>query len=156
MVCLNASSIFLSGRIGEPSQVSVKHLKTGAMLVKFLKSKLEKHTAKIETTQDLRTKCLDKDMCGLLLKGAQKAPKYLKDAMQNLLKEFPDVAFAAVDASVLYVKNLEEYLPELQNGQPRFVFFKKLSGSLDKKAERLITSIAALPTNGVSYGQMSN
>jgi hypothetical protein len=34
--------------------------------------------------------------------------------------------------------------------------FSKVSGSVDSKGERLKTSIAALPTNGVSYGQMSN
>jgi len=149
-------TIFLSGSVGEPKQIPAKHLKTGAMLTKLLRSKLVPHAQKVETTQDLRSKCLDKDICGLLLKGTKKAPTYLKDAMQNLLKEFPNVAFAAVDSSVLYVKNLEEFLPELQDGQPRFVVFKKVSGSLEKGGDRLITSIAPLATNGVSYGQMSN
>lgn len=149
-------TIFLSGSVGEPKQIPAKHLKTGAMLTKLLRSKLVPHAVKVETTQDLRSKCLDKDICGLLLKGTKKAPTYLKDAMQNLLKEFPNIAFAAVDASVLYVKNLEEFLPELQDGQPRFVVFKKVSGSLEKGGDRLITSIAPLATNGVSYGQMSN
>jgi hypothetical protein len=149
-------TIFLSGAVGEPKQIPLKHLKTGKMLVKLLKARLEPHAAKIETTQDLRSKCLDKDICGLLLKGSTKAPPYLKDAMQNLLKDFPKVTFAAVDSSVMYVKNLEEYLPELENEQPRFVVFKKVSGSVDKEGARLITSIAPLPTNGVSYGSMSN
>jgi len=149
-------TIFLSGSVGEPKQIPAKHLKTGAMLTKLLRSKLVPHAQKVETTQDLRSKCLDKDICGLLLKGTKKAPTYLKDAMQNLLKEFPNVAFAAVDSSVLYVKNLEEFLPELQDGQPRFVVFQKVSGSLEKGGDRLITSIAPLATNGVSYGQMSN
>jgi len=136
-------TIFISGAVGEPKQIPSKHLKTGAMLAKGLRSKLVPHADKIETTQDLRTKCLDKDICGLLLKGTTKAPTYLKDAMQNLLKEFPNVSFASVDASVLYVKNLEEFLPELKDGQPRFVVFKKLSGSLEKGGDRLITSIAS-------------
>jgi len=149
-------TIFLSGAVGEPKQIPSKHLKTGAMLVKLLRSKLVPHAQKVETTQDLRAKCLDKDICGLLLKGEKKAPKYLKDAMQNLVKEFPLVSFASVDTSVLYVYNLEEFLPELKDGQPRFVVFKKVSGSLEKGGDRLITSIAPLPTNGVSYGQMSN
>lgn len=151
-------AMFLSGAVGEPKQIPVKHLKTGAMLVKLLRAKLVPHAAKIETTQDLRTKCLDKDICGLLLKGtSSKVPTYLKDAVQNLLKDFPNVALAAIDSSVLYVKNLEEYLPELSSEQPRFVVFKKVSGSLDSKDKaRLITSIAPLDTNGVSYGSMSN
>lgn len=126
------------------------------MLVKALKNLLEPKAEKIETTQDLRTRCLDKDMCGLLLKGSKTSPNYVKDAMLKLIAEHPKISFAAVDASVLFVQHLEEYLPELQNGQPRFVMFKKVSGSLDTKGERLKTSIAALPTNGVSYGQMSN
>jgi hypothetical protein len=131
-------------------------LKTGKMLVKALKNLLEPKAEKIETTQDLRTRCLDKDMCGLLLKGSKTSPNYVKDAMLKLIAEHPKISFAAVDTSVLYVKNLEEYLPELENQQPRFVMFQKVSGSVDTKAERLKTSIAALPTNGVSYGQMSN
>lgn len=149
-------TIFLSGAIGEPQQLPQKHLKTGNMLVKMLKGKLEKRTVKIETTQELRAKCLDQPVCGLLLKGKKEAPAYLKDAMQKLLKEFPDVAFASIDASVLYVLNLEEHLPELQAGQPRFVAFKKTGGSLAVGGDRLTTSIAALPTNGVSYVEMSN
>jgi hypothetical protein len=110
----------------------------------------------------LRTKCLDKDMCGLLLKGSKSSPNYVKDAMLKLISEHPqkNIAFAAVDTSVLYLKNLEEYLPELQSGQPRFVMFSKVSGAAGggekKGGERLKTSIAALPTSGVSYGQMSN
>ena len=149
-------TMFLSGAVGEPKQIPSKHLKTGPMLVKLLRAKLVPHAQKVETTQELRTKCLDKEICGLLLKGEKKAPKYLKDAMQNLLKEFPNVSFASVDASVLYVLNLEEFLPELKDGQPRFVVFKKVSGSTEKGGDRLITSIASLPSNGVSYGQMSN
>lgn len=150
-------TVFVSGAsVGEPKQIPAKHLKTGKMLAKVLRSQLEPHAAKIETTQDLRSKCLSQDICGLLLKGTKKAPPYLKDAMQNLLKEFPKVTFAAIDSSVLYVKNLEEHLPELANEQPRFVVFRKVSGSLEKSGGRLITSIAPLPTNGVSYGTMSN
>jgi hypothetical protein len=149
-------TIFISGATGEPKQIPSKHLKTGKMLAKLLKGQLEPHAAKIETTQDLRVKCLDKDLCALLLKGTTKAPNYLKDAMKNLLKEFPKVSFASIDSSVFYVKNLEEFLPELAKEQPRFVVFKKVSGSLSKDGTRLITSIAALPTNGVSYGSMSN
>lgn len=151
-------TIFISGAtVAEPTQIPEQHLKSGKVLAKVLRSKLEPHAAKIETTQDLKTKCLDKDICGLLLKGTKKAPQYLKDAMQNLLKEFPKVAFASIDSTVLYVKNLEDQLPELSDGQPRFVVFKKVSGSsTDKEKGRLITSIAPLPTNGVSYGQLSN
>jgi hypothetical protein len=143
--------------VSEPTQIPEKHLKSGKALAKVLRAKLEPHAVKIENTQDLRTKCLDKEICGLLLKGTKESPRYLKDAMKNLLKEFPKVAFAAVDASVLYVKNLEDQLPELSNGQPRFVVFRKVSGSASDKAKgRLISSFAPLPTNGVSYGQMSN
>ena len=149
-------TIFISGASGEPKQIPAKHLKTGKILAKLLKGQLEPHAAKIETTQDLRVKCLDKDLCALLLKGTTKAPNYLKDAIKNLLKEFPKVAFASIDSSVFYVKNLEDFLPELAHEQPRFVVFKKVSGSLSKDGTRLITSIAALPTNGVSYGSMSN
>lgn len=149
-------TIFISGNaVDSPKQIPAKHLKTGKMLVKALRSQLEKRAAKIETTQDLRTKCLDKDICGLLLKGTKTAPKYLKDAINKLLVEFPNVSFGSVDASVLYVLNLEEHMVELANEQPRFVVLKKISGSLEKGGSRLITSIAPLPDNGVSYGQMS-
>ena len=70
-------TIFISGVTGEPKQIPSKHLKTGKMLAKLLKGQLEPHAAKIETTQDLRVKCLDKDLCALLLKGTTKAPNYL-------------------------------------------------------------------------------
>jgi len=149
-------TVFVSGKVGPPKQVPTKHLKTGAMLVKLLKNMLEPHAAKIETTQDLRSKCLGKDVCGLLLKGSKTAPAYLKDAVAKLLVEFPNVAFASVDATVLYVLNLEEHMPELAFEQPRFAVFKKVSGSLEVGGERLITSFAALPENGVSYLKMSN
>ena len=150
-------TIFVSGKAGPPKQVPSKHLKTGSMLVKALKNLLVPKAEKIETTQDLRTKCLDKDICGLLLKGGKQSPNYVKDAMSKLLVEYPKVAFAAIDTSVLYLKGIEaEYLPEFVSGQPRFVVFQKVSGSTGKDGSRLKTSLAALPTNGVGYGPMSN
>eukprot|EP00522_Entomoneis_paludosa_P014546 CAMPEP_0172442198 /NCGR_PEP_ID=MMETSP1065-20121228/2669_1 /TAXON_ID=265537 /ORGANISM="Amphiprora paludosa, Strain CCMP125" /LENGTH=449 /DNA_ID=CAMNT_0013191961 /DNA_START=37 /DNA_END=1386 /DNA_ORIENTATION=+ len=150
-------TIFLSGTVGAPKQIDDKHLKTGSMLVKFLRGTLEVRAAKIETTADLKTKCLDKEYCGLLLKGTKKAPGAVKDAMGKLLKDFPDIAFASIDSSVLYVLNLEEHLPELNNGQFRFVVFKKISGSLEAGGSRLITSYSALPSNyNVAYAPMNN
>jgi hypothetical protein len=149
-------TIFISGAVGPPQQVKETHLKTGLMLAKFLREKLEVGASRLETTQDLRSKCLDKDVCALLLKGQKDSPSYLKDAMKKLVAEFPNVSFAAVDANVLYVLNLEEHLPELSGGQPRFAVFKKLAGGVDSKSDRLKTSVAMLPTNGVGYGPMSN
>ena len=138
-------------------QVPAKFLKTGAMLTKALKNLLEPKAEKIETTQDLRDKCLEKDTCALLLKGSKVSPKYVKDAVQKLVVEYPKVTFAAVDSSVLYVKGLEaEFLEELQPGMPRFVVFKKTSGSTSKTASgRLKTTAVALDVD-VAYGPMSN
>lgn len=148
-------TIFLAGgSVGKPTQIPSKHLKTGSMLTKYLKAKLEKRAAKIETTQDLRNKCLNKPTCGLLLKGGKKAPSHLKDAVSKLLQEYPDVTFAAVDASVLYVLNLEEHIPEFENGQARFVVFSKVSGGTGTDDSRLITSMAA--ASHASYGPMSS
>lgn len=151
----NRPTIFLSGTVGPPQQIPSKHLKTGSMLVKLLRGKLELRTAKIETTQDLRSKCLDKDVCGLILKGSKQASKSLKDSVGKLLKESMNASFASIDSTVLYVLNLEEHLPELYGGQPRFVVFKKLSGSLEVGGDRLITSVAPLAKNGATYSQMS-
>ena len=149
-------TIFVSGgSVGtKPVQVPEKQLKTGHHLTQYLRAKLEKRAVKIETTQDLRTKCLDKPVCGLLLKGGKKAPTALKDAMNTLLKEYPDVTFASVDASVLYVLHLEEYLAEFQKDQARFVVFKKVSGGQGAKEGRLISSMVA--SEFVTYGPMSN
>lgn len=147
-------TIFVSGTVGPPKQVTAKHLKTGSMLVKLLRNMLEPRAAKIETTQDLRTKCLDKDICGLLLKGSKQVQPYVKDAMANLLATHPNVAFASVDTSVLFVRNLEEYLPEYQTGQHRFAVFQKVSGGGDSD-ERLKTSVASLEKNGVTYTLMN-
>ena len=122
-------TIFVSGRVGPPRQVSQKHLKTGTMLAKLLRSMLEPHAAKIATTKDLRAKCLSKPLCGVLLKGGKPEP-YVRDAISNLLTSFPDVQFASVDATVLLMANLEEYLPEVGAGQHRFVLFKKVSGGM--------------------------
>ena len=149
--------VFVSGAIGEPKQVPAKHLKTGAMLTKALKNLLEPKAIKIETTQELRNKCLDKDVCGLLLKGAKTSPKYVKEAVQKLVVEYPKVTFAAVDSHVLYVKGLEaEFLEELVPGMARFVVFKKTSGSTtDKDSGRLKTTAVALDVDA-AYGPMSN
>lgn len=150
-------TIFVSGKSGPPKQVPAKHVKTGSMLVKALKNLLVPKAEKIETTQDLRSKCLDKDVCALLLKGGKVSPNYVKDAMSKLLVEFPKVAFGAIDTSVLYVKGIEaEYLNEFSSGQPRFVVFQKVTGGTGKKDGRLKTSLATLPGHGVGYGPMSN
>ena len=153
-------TVFVSGKVGPPKQVAEKHLKTGAFLTKLLKQMLEPHAAKIEKTKELKEKCLNKDVCGLLLKGGKPEP-YVKHAIANLLGKYPKVQFASVDSTVLFVTNLEEYLPEYEAGVHRFVVFKKLSGGLsagdnETKAEgRLKTSILPLETTGVSFGAMN-
>ncbi|KAL7513169.1 hypothetical protein ACHAXN_010249 [Cyclotella atomus] len=152
-------TVFVSGKVGPPKQVPQKHLKTGAMLTKLLKQMLEPHAAKIEKTKELKEKCLNKDYCALLLKGGKPEP-YVKHAMANLLGKYPNVQFASVDSNLLFLINLEEYLPEYVSGEHRFVVFKKVSGGLSAgdnstKAEgRLKTSILALDTPGVSFGAM--
>jgi hypothetical protein len=109
-------TVFVSGKVGPPKQVPEKHLKTGAMLTKLLKQMLEPHAAKIEKTKDLKEKCLNKDICGLLLKGGKPEP-YVKHAIANLLGKYPNVQFASVDSTVLFLTNLEEYLPEYVAGE---------------------------------------
>ncbi|KAL3808066.1 hypothetical protein ACHAXA_007187, partial [Cyclostephanos tholiformis] len=153
-------TVFVSGRSGPPRQVPEKHLKTGGMLTKLLKQMLEPHAAKIERTKELKEKCLNKDVCGLLLKGGKPEP-YVKHAMANLLGKYPNVQFASIDSTVLFLTNLEEYLPEYVAGEHRFVVFKKVSGGLaagdnETKAEgRLKTSILPLEETGVSFGTMN-
>lgn len=153
-------TVFVSGKVGPPKQVPEKHLKTGAMLTKLLKQMLEPHAAKIEKTKELKEKCLNKEVCGLLLKGGKPEP-YVKHAVANLLGKYPSVQFASVDSNLLFLTNLEEYLPEYEAGVHRFVVFKKVSGGLstgdnETKAEgRLKTSILPLETDGVSFGAMS-
>jgi hypothetical protein len=149
-------TVFVSGAAGPPKQIPSKHLKTGKMLVKLLKNMLEPRAAKIETTQDLRTKCLNQNVCGLLLKGSKTVNTSVKNAVSNLLEQHPNVAFASVDTSVLFIKNLEEYLPEYQPGVHRFVVFQKVSGGINAKDERLVTSIATLDdSNNIGYASMN-
>lgn len=155
-------TVFVSGgKAGAPKQVPQKHLKTGAMLTKLLKQMLEPHAAKIEKTKELKEKCLNKDYCALLLKGGKPEP-YVKHAMANLLGKYPNIQFASVDSSVLFLINLEEHLPEYVSGEHRFVVFKKVSGGLavgdnnTKSEGRLKTSILALDSPGVSFGSMDS
>jgi hypothetical protein len=147
-------TIFISGKMGPPKQIPEKHLKTGHMLTKVLKGMLEPHAAKIETTKDLKSKCLNKSICALLLKGGT-PPQALKDAFKNLLSTYEDVQFASVDSQTLLLTGLEEYLPEYQPGHHRFVVFQKISGGIDSKQGRLITSIAPMK-DVISFNNMSN
>jgi hypothetical protein len=50
---------------------------------------------------------------------------------------------------------LEEYLPEFQAGTHRFVVFQKMSGGIDAKADRLVTSIATLGDMKIGYASMN-
>lgn len=126
------------------------------MLVKLLKNMLEPRAAKIETTQDLRTKCLNQNVCGLLLKGSKTVNASVKNAVSNLLEQHPKVAFASIDTSVLFVRNLEDQLPEYQPGVHRFVVLQKVSGGINAKDERLVTSIATLDDSSkIGYGSMN-
>lgn len=147
-------TIFVSGKVGPPKQIPEKHLKTGHMLTKLLKGMLEPHAAKITSTKDLKSKCLNKNICALLLKGGS-PPAALKDAFKNLLTSYEDVQFASLDSQTMIVTGLEEHLPEYKAGHHRFVVFKKVSGGLETKDGRLITSIAPL-NDSISYNNMSN
>ena len=157
------SSPKLDGNI--PKQISNKHLKTGHMLAKFVKQMLLPHTTKIETSKDFKNKCMNANYCALLLKGGTTPPKFLKDAIQNLLHKYGDgnelddlskkVAFASIDSSTLYLTGLEEHLPEYSKGTNRFVLFKKVSGGIKEGDSRLITSMASLDGNeSLSHNSM--
>lgn len=154
-------TVFVSGKVGPPKQVPETHLKTGAMLTKLMKQMLEPHAAKIKKTKELKEKCLNKEVCALLLKGGKPEP-YVKNAVANLLGKYPSVQFASLDSTVLFLTNLEEYLPEYEAGVHRFVVFKKVSGGLavgdneTKTESRLKTSILYLETDGVSFGSINN
>lgn len=148
-------TIFVSGVIGEPKQVPQKHLKTGSMLTKTLKNLLEAKSAKIDTTQDLRVKCLNQPYCGLLLKGTKNVDTATKKAYHKLVEEFPKITFASVDTSNLYVYNLEAELDDHIEGQHRFVLFQKVSGGVGSKDARLVTSFAALKDK-VNHASMSS
>jgi len=147
-------TVFVSGKVGPPKQIPDKHLRTGHLLTKLLKSMLEPHAAKIENTKDFKSKCLNKPICGLLLKGGPPQP-FVKHAVKNLLDKYQDVQFASVDSTVLLLSNLEEYIPEFQKGEHRFVVFKKISGGLEEKDGRLITSIIPLENDSISYESMA-
>lgn len=151
-------TVFVSGKLGPPKQIPTKHLKTGGMLVKVLRGLLEPRAAKLETSKALKSKCLNKEYCGLLLKG-DKPNKYLKEAMQTLVVQYPQIQFASMDSSVLLLTNLEDHVEEFQRGVHRFVLFKKVSGSLDVNAtdnSRLVTSVAAFEGKGLSFSALSS
>lgn len=157
-------TIFVSGPAIEeskPKQIPSKNMKTGHMLVKLLKQMVEPHAAKINNNKELKSKCLNKDLCGLLLKGG-KPETYVKDAVKNLLTAYPQVQFASIDSNLLYVSNLEaEYMPEYEPGTHRFVLFRKVSGGLSAgedekdKEGRIITSILPLSeSDPLSFGSI--
>jgi hypothetical protein len=150
-------TIFVSGKVGAPKQIPDKHLKTGHMLAKLLKGMLEPHAAKIENTKDFKSKCLNRDYCALLLKGAT-PQTFLKDAFKNLLTSYEDIQFASVDSATMLLIGLEEHLPEFESGKHRFVVFKKISGGMKEGDGRLITSIVPMAesdSDSISYGNMS-
>ena len=149
----NRPTIFVSGKVGAPKQIPDKHLKTGHMLTKLLKGMLEPHAAKIESSKDFKSKCLNKNVCALLLKGGP-PPQALKDAFKNLLSTYEDVNFASIDSQNMLLIGLEEHLPEYQAGHHRFVVFKKVSGGLETKDGRLVTSISTLDES-ISFNNMS-
>ncbi len=146
-----------------PKQIPSKHLKTGHMLAKVIKSMLLPHTQKIESSKDLKNKCLNTNYCALLLKG-ETPQKFLKDAIQSLLQKYGDnddvkkqVSFASVDSATMYVLGLEEFIPEFTKGEHRFVMFKKVSGGIKEGDKRLITSMVSLSEKDVlSHNSMED
>jgi hypothetical protein len=76
--------------------------------------------------------------------------------MTNLLQQHPSVALCHVDASVVFVRNLEDYLDEFSAGTHWFVMFRKVSGGLDAKSHRLITSVAPLLDKKIGYASVND
>lgn len=164
-------SIFVSGKIGSPKQIPEKHLKTGKMLVKALKSKLEPHVAKVENTKQLK-ECLGQNMCVVFLKAGP-PEKYVRNTFQNLIAEFQGLQFAVLDSSNLILTNLEQTNireSEFTKGEHRLVVFKKISGSLtasnaskfDEGEEskhnpgRLVTSVVAYTGTSFHHSSLSS
>lgn len=150
-------TIFVSGKVGSPRQIPPKHLKTGNMLIKALKSQLEPRAAKIETTKQLKTDCLNKPHCLLFIKGGS-PEKYVVNGWKEIMTEFDGkIQFASMDGNTLLLSNLESTnVPlEFNKGQHRMIYFRKVSGSMeaknDTKTDRLISS--ALGYTGKSFHQ---
>jgi hypothetical protein len=76
--------------------------------------------------------------------------------MTNLLQQHSNVALCHVDASVLFVRNLEDYLDDVSAGTHWFVVFQKVSGGLDAKSDRFITSMAPLQDKKIGYVSMND
>jgi len=133
------------------------------MLAKALNGLLGTKAIKIETTKVLKSKCLDKDYCGILLKG--KAPdSALKGVMKSLGTKYPSIQLASVDSSVLLLSNIDDHVDEFTKGVHRFVMFKKVSGGLQvanttkgiTDPGRLITSIVAFQGKDLKYPALSS
>mmetsp|Transcript_12166 Transcript_12166/g.18277 ORF Transcript_12166/g.18277 Transcript_12166/m.18277 type:complete len:467 (-) Transcript_12166:36-1436(-) len=125
-------TIFVSGKSMTPKQIPQKHLKTGTMLTKVLRKMLLPSALKIDSTRTLKQKCLDKDYCAVLLKGSGTVEARVKNAVTNLVTDYPGVQIASVDSTSNYLANLEEVLLDLseyEEDRHRLVMFKKVSGS---------------------------
>lgn len=125
-------TIFVSGKSMTPKQIPQKYLKTGTMLTKALRKMLLPSALKIENTRTLKQKCLDKDFCAVLLKGSATVETRVKNAVTNLVTDYPGVQIASIDATSNYLANLEEVmldLSEYEEDRHRLVMFKKVSGS---------------------------
>ena len=126
--------VFVAGsKVSKPVQIPPKSLKTGYSLAKVARSILAVKAAKIESTNQLRDRCLSKPYCGLLLKGAKLTPG-VKEAYKGLIDEHPLVQFASVDSSLLEM-NLEKKMSEFTAGKHRFLMFKRAYGDEDEEGE---------------------
>jgi len=91
-------TIFVSGKFGPPQQIPLKFLKSGTTLTNYLAAILEPHAAKIENSKDLKMKCLDKEWCGLLIKGGT-PENYVKSMVKNLLNKYENIQFLETNNS---------------------------------------------------------
>lgn len=129
------ATLFMSGNTGLPVEIPPKYHKKSKILIQYIKTKTTPLIHKIKTSKDFKTKCLSKNMCGLILKPRIMEKKLTK-TIKKLMKEYKDVKFCSVESEHVLVPHVEEYIP-LYEGKVRFVVFQR-EYNKDKSVVRFV------------------
>jgi len=116
-------TLFISGNTGLPVAIPPDYHKSTKDLIRFIKTKTTIYIHKIKTSRDLKSKCLNRNMCFLILKPKSVDDKFAK-MMKRLLKKYKDVRFCIVESEHVLVSHVEEYIP-LYDGKIRIVVFQR-------------------------------
>jgi len=126
--------VFVTGGGPKPVQIDSRHIRIEYDFVKHVRQAAKKGAVMVESAKELKTRCLSKPACVVVMMGYEDLGSHSRKAIEELIKVNDDLTFAMIDSSK-YMMSVETDLPKFELGENRLVMFKNISAGATRPGQ---------------------